>query len=53
MEILTTEAEEEIVGGLTMIGMFQVMMMAWVMKLLGQEENSESCKFHTLAYTIG
>ena len=46
MEIIISEAEEEIPGGLTMIEMFQ-MMMAWEMTLLGQEGNNVNSKYFT------
>lgn len=48
--ILTTEVEEEILGGLIMIEMAQVMTMAWEVKLLGLGGNNASCKWHTIAY---
>ena len=52
VEILTTEAEEEILGGRIMIEMVQVMTMAWGVKLLGQGGNNASCKCCTIAYTM-
>ena len=48
VEIFTTEAEEETLGGLTMTEMAQVMTMAWEVKLLGQGGNNASCKYHTM-----